>query len=240
MSKSIGASDLDHLTRYEEYGNESGGGIQEALDGDFVRLDDVKHLLVSSATNSEATEISPRDATGEASALIINALHSYVKFAATRRIELGALSSEMEEVDAQARAALALQSEVQQEISDAKLGAIDLVGRIVAELVLRDALKGNKAQVDGIIKALVSIVENSGAFVATARPNDMHGRAGGVEAMKANAKAIAEVSVDSVLNPTITGMRWAEAAAAVTGHPGLYYAYLIEKDIRVALNSQNS
>lgn len=35
------AARLSGLTRYEEYGNESGGGLQEAADGDFVRLDDV-------------------------------------------------------------------------------------------------------------------------------------------------------------------------------------------------------
>jgi len=42
---------------------------------------------------------------------VVDALRAYVKFAATRRVELGALSPEMESVDAQARAALAAQSQ---------------------------------------------------------------------------------------------------------------------------------
>lgn len=41
--------DLSGLTRYEEYGNESGGGLQEAADGDFVRFDDVQALLAAPA-----------------------------------------------------------------------------------------------------------------------------------------------------------------------------------------------
>lgn len=43
------AARLSGLTRYEEYGNESGGGLQEASDGDFVRLDDVLAAIQAQA-----------------------------------------------------------------------------------------------------------------------------------------------------------------------------------------------
>jgi predicted component of type VI protein secretion system len=39
--------DLSQLQRYENYGNESGGGVQEAEDGEYVLLSDVEQLFAS-------------------------------------------------------------------------------------------------------------------------------------------------------------------------------------------------